>query len=194
MMNEATTSISSSIVAPNQILVSHYLYEREKEVKTVIEVSTSRKRAFQIQYEQLGKKKQLKRPVGRVHYRTRSHKRYKFPRKLISKKRKRDNRVNTCRCRKHRRRPAAFRPGKDDIETSKPKKLPTHNWHVKRFQMERNYFGCQVPIRRSSKGLKTLERVVTEKSIVHDYSDLEAIVVDASLEAFSQFLLDHSVS
>lgn len=186
-----------------QILVSHYLVERHQQVDWLLNASKKRKREINASKEEGEGQKRAKRPIGRLHYRTRSHKSYKIPRKIRSNKRKPSSvtsMIDRKRCRKHRRRSstisanAYIKKGLSDQSTKPSHKLANHVWYAKRMKVDRDYYGWQIPLRSNARGLKSLEKLVQRKTLLYDYSYYHPIKLSLSQSIFSGFLTDYTVS
>jgi hypothetical protein len=145
-----------------------------------------------------------KRPIGSLHYRTRSFKSYKLPRRLkrgsllkqrIAKKKEQVSDVGQ-RCRKERRRPRTFAAqlGKLhsydithwDSKSPSPKslRLATHVWHRKRFIVA-NRSGVMTAMRSSYHGFKAIDAYCKRgKTFVHDQSYLLPLELSCTMEDF----------
>jgi hypothetical protein len=171
-----------------QILISHYVFERENEIERLKNLQQSH-----------GVSLKSKRPIGRIHHRTRSHKSFKMPRKQKNNKRKASkmssSRKEENRCRKHRRRAYNihfFKPAQKLSNSKRLIKLPNHVWNAKRMVME-EYYGYHLPMRSSYRGIKTLEKIIQSKTVVHDMSYYKCFKVVTTWIDFIKFIDTHSV-
>ncbi len=125
----------------------------------------------------------LKRPLGALHYRTRSFHPFKLPRKLkkgtLLKRRIVDQKLSSISrfCRKQRRR-LYFQSHllfARYADSAKPNRLPTHIWHRKRFIMK-NRNGIVTAMRSSCRGFKAIDtQRKKNKCFFHDQSYLRTI-------------------
>lgn len=214
-MNETE---KNSLQSSSQILVSHYIFERQKQIQQLHDLHER----VQDNQKHSHKKTSLKRPIGRIHHRTRSHKSFKMPRKKVESRRKRKLRINELqnstkkqatssigplskqvfeenRCRKHRRRSCnihLFVPKKGPSTTNPKKKLTTHVWHAKRMGMG-EYYGYMLPMRSAFRGFKALEKMIEEnsgKTFLHDASYYQATKVTTNPTEFARFIESYSVN
>lgn len=151
------------------ILVPSYLHERSKEVKTLV---TYRDIYSKTRSGKYTNSTEVSRTVGRVHHRTRSFKSYKLPKKLKRvKKRKNEGKPWENRCRKHKRRTWKYIFANEDMERDHPgpKRLRSHVWHKKRMVME-DYYGYRVSMKSRFRGMKSLDKTLNERNVIHDFS------------------------
>jgi hypothetical protein len=180
-----SASREDSFQTDSQILVSHYVAEREAEIEKLL--GTGKKKSIE---------NKCKRPIGRIHYRTRSHKSFKMPRKMINRKRKSVQADDSSRCRKHRRRVHnihIFLPKNNISSAGVPKKLPNHVWNAKRMVLE-DYYGYLLPMRSSFRGFKALEKIIQSKTLIHDYSYYKPIKISTDLKELHNFISSYSVN
>jgi hypothetical protein len=178
---------------PSQILVSHYLFERRNELDLLTNVYS------RVKDEKKGVKSggKMKRPIGRLHHRTRSHKSYKLQRKKMNLKRKLSKPTSTSvgnmstkkKCRKQLRRVITLIF--DNRRT--PTKLATHRWHAKRMEMA-SFYGYSLAFRSRQRGIKSVERIVKSKAVLHDSCYYRPIKICCSHSQLLAFLENHSVS
>jgi Tfp pilus assembly major pilin PilA len=179
---------------PSQILVSHSLFERRKELDQLTSAYSSIKNEKKV--KKVGGK--MKRPIGRVHYRTRSHKSYKIPRKQVSSKRKLSKRTtdigDNAQKKKKKYRKQLRRVSTLIFDNHKmPIKLATHRWHAKRMEMT-SFYGYSLALRSRQRGVKSVERIIKNKAALHDSSYYRPVKISCSHSQLMVFLDNHSVS
>lgn len=177
--------LNTSLSAPQ------FIVKRKEYIESISNVVSNRKEKYED-----AEKRCKKRTIGKLYYRTKSFKSYKFPRKRrrsaaeIAKKTK----IPLLkRCRKHRRHIQRKLPN-SHMTKATGIRLHTHLWHTKRMVMKQIY-GYILPIRSSYRSFKAIDTLYQQKkTLLHDVTYEKAIAFQCSRDQLVDILSSIIVS